>query len=111
MFQITAVYESMLPRQPLRFLLADDPGAGHDRHVVHVTEPAGHDMHVYVVGDARPGDTPEELARRLELVQQAHQFAIDELLLPDNDSYRSYADLEPSMLRAVEELIDFVTHD
>lgn len=26
--QITAVYESMLPHQPLRFLLADDPGAG-----------------------------------------------------------------------------------
>jgi superfamily II DNA or RNA helicase len=26
--QITAVYESMLPRHPLRFLLADDPGAG-----------------------------------------------------------------------------------
>lgn len=26
--QITAVYESMLRRQPLRFLLADDPGAG-----------------------------------------------------------------------------------
>jgi len=26
--QISAVYESMLPRQPLRFLLADDPGAG-----------------------------------------------------------------------------------
>ena len=26
--QITAVYESMLPRTPLRFLLADDPGAG-----------------------------------------------------------------------------------
>ena len=26
--QITAVYEMMLPRQPLRFLLADDPGAG-----------------------------------------------------------------------------------
>ncbi len=26
--QITAVYSSMLPRQPLRFLLADDPGAG-----------------------------------------------------------------------------------
>ena len=26
--QITAVYESMLLRQPLRFLLADDPGAG-----------------------------------------------------------------------------------
>ncbi|MDE0143416.1 MAG: helicase-related protein [Caldilineaceae bacterium] len=26
--QITAVYEAMLPRSPLRFLLADDPGAG-----------------------------------------------------------------------------------
>lgn len=26
--QIIAVYEEMLPRQPLRFLLADDPGAG-----------------------------------------------------------------------------------
>ncbi len=26
--QLTAVYESMMPRQPLRFLLADDPGAG-----------------------------------------------------------------------------------
>ena len=26
--QITAVYEALLPRQPLRFLLADDPGAG-----------------------------------------------------------------------------------
>ena len=26
--QITAVYESMLPRQPLRYVLADDPGSG-----------------------------------------------------------------------------------
>ncbi len=26
--QLTAVYDTMLPRQPLRFLLADDPGAG-----------------------------------------------------------------------------------
>ena len=26
--QLAAVYETMLPRQPLRFLLADDPGAG-----------------------------------------------------------------------------------
>jgi len=26
--QITAVYESLLPRQPLRFVLADDPGSG-----------------------------------------------------------------------------------
>jgi len=38
-------------------------------------------------------DTPEELVLRLELVSEARQFAIDELLLPDNDSYRSYADL------------------
>ena len=26
--QISAVYEAMLPRQPLRFVLADDPGSG-----------------------------------------------------------------------------------
>ena len=38
--------------------------------------------------------TPAELTRRLELVQEARQFAVDELLLPDNDSYRSYADLD-----------------
>jgi hypothetical protein len=30
--QITAVYESMLPRQPLRYVLADDPGAGKTNH-------------------------------------------------------------------------------
>ncbi len=30
--QIDAVYDKMLPRQPLRFLLADDPGAGQDDH-------------------------------------------------------------------------------
>jgi predicted aminopeptidase len=39
-------------------------------------------------------NTDEELRRRLEMVQEARQFAIDELLLPDNDSYRSYTDLE-----------------
>ncbi len=30
--QISAVYGEMLPRQPLRFLLADDPGAVKDDH-------------------------------------------------------------------------------
>jgi len=39
-------------------------------------------------------DTPPELAARLRLVQDARQFAIDELSLPDNDTYRTYADLE-----------------
>ncbi len=38
-------------------------------------------------------DTPEELVASLQLVSKARQFAIDELLLPDNDSYRSYADI------------------
>ncbi len=42
---------------------------------------------------ARPDTTPE-LAARLRLVQDARQFAIDELALPDNDTYRTYADLE-----------------
>ena len=39
-------------------------------------------------------DTSPELAARLRLVQEARQFAIDELALPDNDTYRTYADLE-----------------
>jgi len=38
--------------------------------------------------------TPEQLASQLQVVLQARQFSIDELGLPDNDSYRSYADLE-----------------
>jgi predicted aminopeptidase len=39
-------------------------------------------------------ETPEVLVRRLERVAAARQFSIDALALPDNDSYRSYADLE-----------------
>ena len=38
--------------------------------------------------------SPEELRKKLALVQEARDFAVDELMLPDNDSYRSYADLE-----------------
>lgn len=42
------------------------------------------------------GDTslPDALRQRLGMVAEARQFAVDELLLPDNDSYQSYADLE-----------------
>lgn len=38
--------------------------------------------------------TTAKLAGQLELLTEARQFSIDELHLPDNDSYRSYADLE-----------------
>lgn len=38
--------------------------------------------------------SPEALKARLELLQTARDFAVAELLLPDNDSYRSYADLD-----------------
>jgi len=38
--------------------------------------------------------TPEELAERLSLVQAAREFSIEELGLPDNRSYRRYADIE-----------------
>ncbi|HNP37728.1 MAG TPA: aminopeptidase [Woeseiaceae bacterium] len=38
-------------------------------------------------------DTSEFVAARLALVQDARQFSIDELGLPDNKSYRTYADL------------------
>jgi predicted aminopeptidase len=39
-------------------------------------------------------ETPDDLSRRLELVQEARQFSVDELGLPDNKSYRTYSDLE-----------------
>lgn len=39
-------------------------------------------------------DTPAALRERLAYVAQARRFASDELALPDNDSYRSYADLQ-----------------
>lgn len=39
-------------------------------------------------------DTPEELVRRLELVEDARAFAVTELGLPDNGSYTTYVDLE-----------------
>jgi len=39
-------------------------------------------------------DTPEELSERLRLVQAARRFSIDELGLPDNESYLSYTDIE-----------------
>ena len=38
-------------------------------------------------------NSPDELKERLAIVQEARDFAVDELLLPDNKSYRSYADL------------------
>ncbi len=37
--------------------------------------------------------TEPDLARRLRLVTEAREFSIRELGLPDNDSYRTYADL------------------
>lgn len=39
-------------------------------------------------------DSSTELKGKLELVIQARDFAVTDLLLPDNDSYRTYADLE-----------------
>lgn len=39
-------------------------------------------------------DTDAKLRERLEFVQDVRAFAVDELGLPDNESYRRYADLE-----------------
>ena len=38
--------------------------------------------------------TPDKLADRLELLKAARDFSIEELGLPDNGSYRTYADIE-----------------
>jgi predicted aminopeptidase len=39
-------------------------------------------------------DTPADLAESLYLVDAARRFSVEELGLPDNKSYRSYADIE-----------------
>ena len=56
--------------------------------------------HMQMVNAARPvGDwlvdaqTPEPLKARLALSQRIRRFAVTDLALPDNRSYRSYADL------------------
>lgn len=38
--------------------------------------------------------TSEQLADRLRLVQAARRFSVEELSLPDNKTYRNYADIE-----------------
>ena len=57
--------------------------------------------HIRLLAAARPvkdaiadPTTPEALRKRLELTQRMRQFAVTELHEPDNDSYRSYADLK-----------------
>jgi len=58
------------------------------------------DGHVKLLNAARPvpdwvadPQTPDALRQRLELSQQMRDFAVNELALPDNASYRRYADL------------------
>ena len=57
--------------------------------------------HLQMMNAARPVDdwladaqTPEQLKQRLHLSQRIRRFAVDELKLPDNASYRRYADLK-----------------
>lgn len=47
-----------------------------------------------IVDVLEDADIPEETRERLSMVLEARRFAVDEMLLPDNDSYRTYADLE-----------------
>jgi predicted aminopeptidase len=57
--------------------------------------------HLELMGRARPvsdwlaaPDTPAPLRDKLALSQQLRDFAVSELKLPDNRSYRAYADLQ-----------------
>ena len=57
--------------------------------------------HVQMLNAARPVDdwlgdaqTPQALRARLDLSQRIRSFAVSELKLPDNASYRRYADLQ-----------------
>ena len=56
--------------------------------------------HLKVMSAAKPvqewlgdGQTPERLKKRLALSQRIRNYAVTELALPDNPSYRRYADL------------------
>ena len=55
--------------------------------------------HFEIVDKSRPIETvisenkSVELTKKLENFQQARQFAADDLLLPDNNSYKKYADI------------------
>lgn len=83
------------PRASLLFLLLVLPSltgcylmqaAGGQMQIVSRREPIGDVI-------SRPA-TPDKLRARLEYVAAARDFASRELGLPDNDSYRSYADLQ-----------------
>jgi len=57
--------------------------------------------HINVMNRRRPVDeviqdvdSPDALKERLGVVKEAREFSISELQLPDNESYRTYADLE-----------------
>ncbi len=57
--------------------------------------------HMDLMSDRRPipdvlsdPDTPPEVAAKLRLVNRAREFAITDLSLPDNDSYRTYVALD-----------------
>jgi len=59
--------------------------------------------HLSLVQKARPvadwlsdANTPEPLRQRLHLSQRMRDFAVSELKLPDNSSYRRFADLQRS---------------
>ena len=59
--------------------------------------------HLHLLNAARPVDdwlsdthTSASLKKRLELTQRIRDFAVGELQLPDNPSYRRYADLQRS---------------
>ena len=59
--------------------------------------------HLQLMNAARPVDdwlaenqTPDKLKTRLALAQRMRAFAVSDLALPDNASYRSYADLRRS---------------
>ena len=59
--------------------------AGGELHVLHAREPIDQ-----VIADPH---TPPELRQRLEQVRAARDFASSELGLPDNKSFRTYADI------------------
>lgn len=84
---------------PLLLVLAAVLATGGCSTVRYYAHTAG--GHLDLMSRARPisewledEHTPRPLRERLELAKRMRQFAVDELKLPDNPSYRRYADLQ-----------------
>lgn len=94
-------YSTLRPTQPVRYVLLRACAVATLMMLQGCYYMQAIGGHMNVMQNRRPiseiladPEVSAELKNRLATVEEARRFAIDELFLPDNDSYRSYADLD-----------------